>query len=179
MLASLLGLLTLVVTVTFAPAQSSTASFQNTGVGCFGESIGGPASGSGQPELPTLTSPDLPILGTTMTLNCSGTADITSVVEWHPHLLIGGSSVEVPIPPLLTPSGATDCSLLVEPFVTIPMPMVSPTAYATSYDLIIPQNTALVGVTFYAQMFDLVTVPSFGLSSVAWFSDRAEMTVGS
>lgn len=156
-----------------APAAAQSASITPFGQG----SNCGPAITTG--------STTLPRLGSTIQIDYQGPNTYflqqTGPDIRHPYLVLGRSNqswggvpLPWPLPPGLAWNQPTGATLYVSLDVLLPMPMVSPFAYATSVRFPIPNVPALIGVDVYAQFVtyhDIFTLT--GPRSVFWCTGNA------
>lgn len=123
-----------------------------------------------------LNSRDLPTVGMPFQIDYQGPNGTTPVSDDHPYLLIGYPRIALPFPQIssLQP---TNCTVYVDPQVTIAMPP-SGTSYATQITLPIPMDPALIGAAFYVQFATLYQ--RFGQPSLVMvrFTNGGECLVG-
>lgn len=92
----------------------------------------------------------LPVIGGNFILTYTGpNGGVAGVYDEHPHLLLGFAQTNVAIPASI--SFFAGCTLLVQPVVTLPMP-VSGSGYASQYTLAVPNDPTVTGLTLNAQM---------------------------
>src|SRR5262245_1996962 len=140
----------------FGAAAAGT--IQPFGVGC----------GSSVSSRPALTAATAPRLGTSLQLNTSSTPG-TAVY------LVGFSATRwntLSLPLDLTPLGATGCVLYVEPAM---MDVEVPVAGATTHSYAVPNDSALVGAEFFAQV--LAADPTANTAGIA-VSNALAGTIG-
>lgn len=97
----------------------------------------------------------LPVLGTMFQITYTGpntnNGTAAQQILW-PHLVLGFSRVTTPIPQGLLPQQPAGCQGLISPDVVIPAaPWIGRGIFHDTMDINLPNNPALLGLTFQAQ----------------------------